>query len=146
MTLYTGRYYNVPDPTAVIVRTTVGKPKAAPIFADQRYVELLSTAPWGIFKVASMQEFRPRYRQRLHQRFERIRSEIEQLRAENPDRKLVLCCYDRDPARCHRSLFAEWWTQKTGEDVVELSPCSHEQKRPTPVADPQLAFNLEEVA
>lgn len=146
MTLYTGRYYNVPDPTAVIIRTTVGKPKAEPTFADQCYVELLSAAPWGIFKIASMVEFRPKYRHRLHQRFGHIQTEIEQIRASHPGRKLVLCCYDRDPARCHRSLLAEFWTQQTGETVIELSPCAHEESRPAPAPDPQLSFDLKAVA
>jgi hypothetical protein len=46
-----------------------------------------------------------------------------------PGGRVVLLCFERlnEPAKkpgghnwCHRSLFAQWWTQQTGEDVPEL--------------------------
>ena len=33
----------------------------------------------------------------------------------------VLCCHEKDGSHCHRSWFAEWWREKTGEDIPELS-------------------------
>jgi hypothetical protein len=44
------------------------------------------------------------------------------------DGRLVLLCYERvsevtaEPWRCHRRIFAQWWTERTGREVPELTP------------------------
>ena len=38
-----------------------------------------------------------------------------------PSQRLVLLCYETDPARCHRSQFADWWLRVTGEPIHELT-------------------------
>lgn len=42
----------------------------------------------------------------------------------NPGKDLVLLCFEdfRKPGLwCHRSMFAQWWTQQTGEEVQEMT-------------------------
>jgi uncharacterized protein YeaO (DUF488 family) len=36
--------------------------------------------------------------------------------------QLVLLCFEKDPAGCHRRVFAEWWADLTGQQVPELTP------------------------
>jgi hypothetical protein len=61
---------------------------------------------------------------------ERIRALLElSLEMSNQGRKhprdgVVLLCFEdvRDPAHpCHRTVFAAWWKEQTGEDVEELA-------------------------
>jgi hypothetical protein len=34
----------------------------------------------------------------------------------------VAClCFEHDAADCHRSWFAQWWSERTGESVAELA-------------------------
>ena len=134
--IHTGRYFHISDPDAVIIRTTTGKTKAPPAKNQQVYVEALSIAPWSSFRKDNWKELYPR---ELDQRRDIILAEVAAIRAAHPGRALVFCCFDGDPADCHRSLFAEWWTKLTGEEVVEL--CPHVPK-PEPVPDPQMAFVL----
>jgi hypothetical protein len=35
--------------------------------------------------------------------------------------RLVLLCFEADPAACHRSLFAAWWLATTGERITEFT-------------------------
>jgi hypothetical protein len=43
------------------------------------------------------------------------------------DGRLVLLCYEpvsqvtAEPRKCHRRIFAQWWTEQTGRDVPELT-------------------------
>ncbi len=39
---------------------------------------------------------------------------------EAPSDRLVLICWEADPARCHRSQFSSWLLETTGELVPEL--------------------------
>jgi Protein of unknown function, DUF488 len=43
----------------------------------------------------------------------------------------VLLCFEKDPARCHRGLFASYWVSKTGREVLEIDAT------PTPTLDPE---------
>jgi hypothetical protein len=44
----------------------------------------------------------------------------EQFQALADGRPLVLLCFERDAADCHRKLFAEWWLELTDEVIPEL--------------------------
>ena len=39
---------------------------------------------------------------------------------DNADKDIVLLCYEKNPKECHRSIFADWWQEKTGEIIKEL--------------------------
>lgn len=62
-----------------------------------------------------------------------IASKLRAIAVAEGDPRLVLLCFealDKPGASCHRTMFARWWTQMTGEPVTELGPTS-----PTPTAD-----------
>ncbi len=54
---------------------------------------------------------------------ERITDLLTKIGAEEGSRPLVLLCFEADPGQCHRSMFARWWTAKTGQRVGELRGC-----------------------
>lgn len=51
------------------------------------------------------------------------------------DEHLVLLCYEslKGDAICHRTVFGQWWTERTGELVVELTtqPKEPSESEPT---------------
>jgi hypothetical protein len=59
---------------------------------------------------------------------ETIRSILDPLRDKHEGRTLALLCYeniatpapDGTESFCHRRLFADWWLERTGEQVPEL--------------------------
>jgi hypothetical protein len=94
------------------------------------YVEEL--APVGCFHPEG-DRFRRRYRHRLHRiGVRRIEERFRQIAAEHPGKSLVLLCFEHDPADCHRSNFARWWLEKTGEALFEVGV----PKCPVAFADP----------
>lgn len=55
-------------------------------------------------------------------------------RAQEEDKSLVLLCYEdiRKPENwCHRTLFAEWWQEKTGEVIMELEEAEPLKEKPS---------------
>jgi hypothetical protein len=61
---------------------------------------------------------------------EKIGDLLRRLSDEGGGQALVLLCHERDPAECHRSMFARWWQQQTGQVVEELQRCGSTHKRP----------------
>lgn len=53
---------------------------------------------------------------------EQIMDKLEQISAEHSGKPLVLLCHERDPAECHRSMFARWYEGRTGQRISELTP------------------------
>ncbi|HEY2577216.1 MAG TPA: DUF488 family protein [Streptosporangiaceae bacterium] len=56
---------------------------------------------------------------------ERISRRLHQIAREafmEPTDRLVLLCWETDPAQCHRSLFADWLLATTGEKTTEITP------------------------
>jgi uncharacterized protein YeaO (DUF488 family) len=62
--------------------------------------------------VTDPDEFRRRYRHRLHQRTGRILAELAELHERYDGWPLALCCFEADPAACHRSVLAGWLAEK----------------------------------
>lgn len=110
------------------VRTTAGRPRFSlpyPMTAHARLVtptrELLNV------KVRDAYEFQ--YRRLLNARggFAAVQAELIRIAdAYDPDRPLVLLCFDRfdqlpPPSDwCHRRMLASWITEHTGQEVPEL--------------------------
>jgi len=93
MTLATSRYAareKVLASGLAPVRTTVGAPRFALGYKLAGNVSMI--APSGLRSIEDRAEFEAVYRARLD-----------------------------DPARwCHRTIFAAWWLEQTGEEVAEL--------------------------
>jgi len=115
--LYTASFASVDPARVVPVLTTVGTPR----FTSYPLVEWRTVAPWGLLDVADPEEFRRRYRHRLHRLTPKILAELADLRAAYDPWPLALLCFEADPADCHRALLGEWIAEQTGEEVRELS-------------------------
>lgn len=68
------------------------------------------------------EEFTERYRAMLDSHgVARIRTELETISQLNGGKDIVLLCFDDvSKGLCHRTIFAQWWQEKTGEEVKEL--------------------------
>lgn len=74
------------------------------------------------YKDGSVSEaaYTERYTAHLNGRETAIRSEIARVKELTGGRDLVLLCWCAKGVFCHRHLFAQWWTEHTGEPVQEL--------------------------
>lgn len=102
------------------VRTTVGRPRFQLGYELAGSCSML--APHGLFgKKLTDEEFANRYRARLEGfGVDAIREKLVELAGDRPG--VVLLCFENVHARelCHRTTFAAWWREQTGEDVFEL--------------------------
>jgi hypothetical protein len=73
--------------------------------------------PWGLLEVHDPEEFRRRYRHRLHQRGRRILDELRELELMYDGWPLLLCCFEdigKPGAWCHRRVLAGWLSERLG--------------------------------
>jgi len=57
-------------------------------------------------------QYTERYMARLDERIAQHHLDRARAWARNPNRHLTLCCWEREPTRCHRSLLAEWLRER----------------------------------
>lgn len=120
--LYVSRFSNpeLRSGKYTAVRISIGTPKWP--LGYEVAGEIKDLMPWGLLGKYSHEEFVPRYRSKLDAiGANRIRNSIQ--RFEAMGKPVVLLCYEdvRVPGQtCHRTTFAEWWQEKTGEIVEEL--------------------------
>jgi hypothetical protein len=104
------------------VRTTVGAPRFRLGYELAGNVAML--APYGLRTIEDEAEFEVAYRARLEGfGVEKIRAALEDVARAACARGVVLLCFEdlEDPTQsCHRTIFAAWWREQTGEEVVEL--------------------------
>jgi hypothetical protein len=113
--VFTSSYSRVDPRVMVPVRTSIGAPR----WAGYQLEEWPAVYPWGLLAITDPQEFRRRYRYRLHQRTGRILAELDGLLAAYDGWPIALCCFEADPADCHRSVLGGWLREK-GVTVEEL--------------------------
>jgi Active DUF488-N3 subclade len=114
--VYTASFGTVVPGLVVPVLTTVGTPR----FVSFPMVEWRTVAPYGLLGIEDPAEFRRRYRHRLHRLTPKVLAELRELCEAYAPLPLCLCCFERDPADCHRSILAEWLREK-GVRVQELT-------------------------
>jgi hypothetical protein len=103
---------------AVKVRITLGPPRLRLAYELQEY-RVLAPTP-RIFRMTDAAEYETAYRAALERHgVEKIAQDLERLSGPR-SRDLVLLCFEEDPRECHRSIFAAWWQEQTGEVVGEL--------------------------
>ncbi len=112
------------DSGLVAVRTSVGHPRwklAYPIGAV-----ILEIAPLRNMLNLSRDEYHARYINKLEMHsVDTIARRLNEVSAANEGRDLVLLCFEdltKPRLWCHRTMFAEWWREKTGQAVEELAP------------------------
>lgn len=106
----------------VPVRISVGLPRGMKGAKDLDVVHMLT--PGELFSQRnqlSTAQFRARYYKRLdNYGVQKIHKVLKAISKENDGKALVLLCFEKDPAECHRSLFARWWERNTGQHVPEF--------------------------
>lgn len=82
-----------------------------------------ATPRWGYFH-SPPEEFEAAYLSQLQrygpQAISRSLARIAREAYLAPSDRLVLCCYEADPAQCHRQQFANWLLVTTGERCIEI--------------------------
>ena len=123
MKIYVSRYGNpeLKSQKYTALRISLGSPKwdvGYPIAG-----EVKALMPWGLLKkFEEYEDFKPHYF-KLLDRFNElnVRAVIERFDEGKP---IVLLCYEDirkgKETWCHRTAFAEWWKQRTGEEIEEL--------------------------
>jgi len=125
MGIYTSRFSNpeLRKGCYTVVRVSLGTPKW-----DLGYRidgELKDLMPFGLLGKYDndMEGFRREYYARLDRvGVTRILQQIQRFGPSDHD--IVLVCYEdiRKPENwCHRTMFAEWWRERTGEVIEELT-------------------------
>jgi Protein of unknown function, DUF488 len=98
------------------VRISLGDPKYH--WLGEGCESLWDLTPHPSYLRASPDEFARKYRAQLRKvGVVRLRAKLCALDDGSP---LVLLCFERDGADCHRRLFAEWWLEQTGEAIPEV--------------------------
>ncbi|MFE0255141.1 hypothetical protein [Streptomyces sp. NPDC059010] len=124
LTLFTNRFQAFQPLQGVPVRITLGGVRFKLPYSLTHAVREL--APRRDYLSAPKPEFTQAYRADLDQLGpERIAALLHQIAVTEGDHRLVLLCFE-DLAKpgvwCHRSVFASWWKERTGDEVRELSP------------------------
>lgn len=109
--LRTGKY--------TAVRICVGSPKWN--LGYELAGEIKDLMPFGLLQIEDKELYEKKYRERLDRiGIERIQKQLDAFGNEKP---VVLLCYEdvRDPSQwCHRTMFAQWLLEQTGEIADEL--------------------------
>ena len=105
-----------------MVQISAGDPKFSLPYRIDHKLSMLAPLP-AIFRYPDYAIFETEYRKQLDQTgVNRIQDELE--RVAHPDKITVLLCFEdiRKPDQwCHRRIFAQWWEEKTGQEIAELT-------------------------
>jgi len=121
-TIYTCSYRAWRPELGQPVRTSLGKPKwLLPEAAS--WPLLWEATPRGWYLRAHPEAYEDAYLDQL-ERYgpKRIARRMADITRQTGAATLVLCCFEADPERCHRALFAAWWLLATGERITEVQP------------------------
>lgn len=143
MAIYTARYSNkkLREDGYFPVGISLGTPKF-PLGYDLRD-QCYSLAPKSFMLKMEYEPYREAYFKKLEDiGADKIISIVQKLdaRAREEGKSLVLLCYEdlRNPEKwCHRTLFAEWWQNATGEIIEELEEAEPLKEKKPPAAAPK---------
>lgn len=121
MKIVTSRFsYEIPADKYVGVGIAVGKPKWELPYECEH---LNTLAPYGIFQKYTGEEYKKHYFSRLDKiGTEKIREQLAEISKRHGNKDVALLCWENlnKGLTCHRRYFAEWWQEKTGEEIEEL--------------------------
>jgi hypothetical protein len=124
LSLFTCRYPRFRPAMGLPVRTTAGAPRFALGYELAGHARIISPS-WSLLALHDEAPYRAGYRTQLDQAGPAvIRAELEAIADGHADPRLVLLCFDdlsKPDGWCHRRMFADWWTEVTGEEVPELA-------------------------
>lgn len=119
--LYVSRFSNpvLKSGDYTAVRISLGAPKWP--LGYNIAGEIKELMPFGLLQINDQALYEKRYRDRLNRiGHDRIQEVLDSFGVDKP---VVLLCYEdiRDPSQwCHRTMFAQWWLEQTGEIADEL--------------------------
>jgi len=122
--LATASYRSFVPAMGVAIATSLGRPKWPLHYELSEEVRALM--PSGLFgKDLSDAEFAARYRERLDKTgVAKLQRVFHAISAKHGGARLVCLCFEDVLGReqlCHRRTFADWWQERTGQPVPELS-------------------------
>lgn len=123
--IYSARYQNplLNQWPGALIRTTVGYPRFLKL-GYKLTANIKEIAPYEIFnKGLSNEDFEREYRARLDGfGVEPIRALLREAQRAAGGGPIVLLCYEnvQKGGFCHRTIFGAWFTEHSGEAVVEL--------------------------
>ncbi|MET8681850.1 hypothetical protein ABZW18_30780 [Streptomyces sp. NPDC004647] len=133
LTLFTNRYQEYVPAQGVPVRITLGAPRFRLPYQLKHAVREL--APRREYFSKPLPEFTAAYRADLDQLgAARIAELLHEIAGQEGEHRLVLLCFEdlSDPKQwCHRTVFASWWKDVTGDAVRELSPRADQYEQGT---------------
>lgn len=137
MAIKTSRYSNkrLREPGCYPVGISIGTPRFK--LGYELRGQCYTLAPKGPMLHMEYEQYREAYFNKLNLiGAQKVISIVRKLEsdARREGKTLVLLCFEdvRKPGEwCHRTLFAEWWKKRTGEDIEELDD-AEEPKMPTP--------------
>jgi len=104
-----------------LVRISLGRPKWVATDRIEAIPYISELAPVGRLFHLEGDEFELRYREHLDAvGVERIDRRFRDVASAYGEQPLVLLCFEKSPADCHRGSFARWWQERTGELVPEF--------------------------
>lgn len=124
--LYTASYARFDPTTGTAVQISNGRPRHALPY-PLRYTVKEAYPAWALVRADNTYDvFREAYRQALDDiGVATFESRFRAITVAEDDPRLVLLCYeavDKPDRWCHRTMFGEWWTDRTGAPVIELGP------------------------
>lgn len=130
VTIATASWFAYRPDMGLAIRASLGMPKKG--FAHP-LEELRVATPHPSYFRASDEEFERRFLEQLNRAgVVTIRRKLQEFADSHGATTVVLLCFERDRADCHRGMFAQWWEDQTGERIEELG------YRPTaPPKDPK---------
>jgi uncharacterized protein (DUF488 family) len=94
-------------------------------YTGARYLPL-APAP-DMLRIRDWEEYRRRYREEVLAALDPDKV-LQDLEAIGAGHDIVLLCFEKDRAHCHRGLVAEWFFERKGVVVPELEPESGGQQ------------------
>ncbi len=121
--ILTSRYFNpeLRSGAYTAVKISIGTPRWK--LGYNLAGEIKELMPWGLRNIEDREIFKAKYFERLNEvGVETIANKLRSF--ENLGKPVVLLCYE-DIRKggdnwCHRTMFAEWWLEQTGEKISEL--------------------------
>jgi len=126
MRVMTSRFHNkkIAEMDVVPVAIALGVPGFPLGFKVRAKSKLIVPDRWMLNKQVTQERYRQAYRAKLDEAgYPAIKAELEAISRANGGRDLVLLCWEdiRKPGEwCHRTMFAEWWAEHSGQGVLEL--------------------------
>jgi hypothetical protein len=148
LTLATCSYLEFTHDMGTPIRFTFGYPRFLKLAYKIAGHAKLITPTRAILDIGAQDAYALAYRRHLNdQGTAAIRDELTRLVPGGG--QVVLLCFERlnevdkkthAPKWCHRTIFGEWWTEQTGDNVPELGNHTHTTPTPTEPAEEPLTL------